>query len=266
MASIDKSTECIITTWGVAAFAGFVAMVMLHLSGYMGPLQAVFMGGLAGTVLGLLLSLTLCRPQTAAADLADDAEKPAMRYAAEAAERKAARVAASMETATAQPAAAPAPTTSTAAPAAVKTAAPATATTAPKTAAKTAAAPKATAKVAKTPAAKATPARKAKAAPKAAAAAPAAQGDAKPATMLSAARSEGKDDLKLISGVGPKLEETLNDLGVYHFDQVAKWQADDIEWVDSRLRFKGRITRDDWMSQARILASGGETEFSKKKK
>jgi len=74
------------------------------------------------------------------------------------------------------------------------------------------------------------------------------------------------DDLKLISGVGPKLEETLNGLGIWHFDQVAKWGKSEIAWVDSRLRFKGRIERDDWMSQAKTLAAGGETEFSRKKK
>ena len=83
---------------------------------------------------------------------------------------------------------------------------------------------------------------------------------------MSAPRAGGQDDLKLIGGVGPKLEETLNELGVYHFDQVAKFTPADIAWVDQRLRFKGRIERDDWMAQARILAAGGETEFSKGKK
>ncbi|MFC6638508.1 hypothetical protein [Sulfitobacter sediminilitoris] len=78
--------------------------------------------------------------------------------------------------------------------------------------------------------------------------------------------AEGADDLKLISGVGPKLEQTLNEMGVYRFEQVAAWRKKEIEWVDSRLRFKGRIERDDWMSQAKILAKGGETEFSKRKK
>jgi predicted flap endonuclease-1-like 5' DNA nuclease len=112
----------------------------------------------------------------------------------------------------------------------------------------------------KAPAKAATPAK----APAKTAAAPTAS--AKPASLLSAARAEGKDDLKLISGVGPKLEQTLNDLGVYHFDQVSKWKKKDIAWVDGNLRFKGRIERDDWMSQAKILAKGGETEFSKKKK
>lgn len=84
--------------------------------------------------------------------------------------------------------------------------------------------------------------------------------------ILTAARAGGADDLKRISGVGPKLEQTLNELGFYHFDQVAKWGASEIAWVDSRLRFKGRILRDNWVAQAKILAEGGETEFSARKK
>ena len=75
----------------------------------------------------------------------------------------------------------------------------------------------------------------------------------KPRTM-NAPRKSGADDLKLISGVGPKLEQTLNDLGFWHFDQIAKWTETEIAWVDSRLKFKGRIERDDWISQATKLA------------
>ncbi|RFP89739.1 NADH-quinone oxidoreductase subunit E [Rhodobacteraceae bacterium 63075] len=89
--------------------------------------------------------------------------------------------------------------------------------------------------------------------------------ETKPGT-LPAPREAGADDLKLISGVGPKLEQTLNELGFWHFDQIAEWGLEEIAWVDNRLRFKGRIERDDWMSQAKTLAEGGETEFSKKKK
>lgn len=89
--------------------------------------------------------------------------------------------------------------------------------------------------------------------------------DGKP-EMLSAPRASGADDLKLISGVGPKLEGTLNSMGVWHFDQVASWRKKEIAWVDERLRFKGRIERDDWISQAKVLAKGGETEFSRRKK
>ena len=86
----------------------------------------------------------------------------------------------------------------------------------------------------------------------------------KPRTM-AAPRKAGADDLKLISGVGPKLEQTLNELGFWHFDQIAKWTETEIAWVDARLKFKGRIERDDWMAQAEVLAAGGETEFSKNK-
>ncbi len=85
----------------------------------------------------------------------------------------------------------------------------------------------------------------------------------KPRTM-KAPRKAGADDLKLISGVGPKLEGVLNDLGFYHFDQIAKWTAAEVAWVDERLKFKGRIERDNWMDQASTLAAGGETAFSKK--
>ena len=71
---------------------------------------------------------------------------------------------------------------------------------------------------------------------------------------LSAPRSTGADDLKKISGVGPKLEGVLNDLGFWHFDQIAAWTEQEVAWVDSRLKFKGRITRDNWIAQAAELA------------
>jgi NADH-quinone oxidoreductase subunit E len=85
----------------------------------------------------------------------------------------------------------------------------------------------------------------------------------KPRTM-KAPRKAGADDLKLISGVGPKLEGVLNELGFYHFDQIAKWTDSEAAWVDTRLKFKGRIERDGWIDQATTLAAGGETAFSKK--
>ncbi|VAW21855.1 NADH-ubiquinone oxidoreductase chain E, partial [hydrothermal vent metagenome] len=72
----------------------------------------------------------------------------------------------------------------------------------------------------------------------------------KPST-LTAPRDGKKDDLKKIKGVGPKLETTLNKLGIYHFDQIAGWTSAEIEWVDDYLSFKGRIERDDWISQAK---------------
>lgn len=78
------------------------------------------------------------------------------------------------------------------------------------------------------------------------------------------ARPKGKaDDLKLISGVGPKLEQTLNKLGFWHYAQIGKWTKKDINIVDDQLSFKGRIERDDWVKQAKVLAKGGEAEYIK---
>jgi predicted flap endonuclease-1-like 5' DNA nuclease len=74
---------------------------------------------------------------------------------------------------------------------------------------------------------------------------------------LAAARAGGADDLKLIKGIGPKLEQMCHGLGYYHFDQIAAWSAEEIAWVDENLEgFKGRVTRDDWVAQARDLAAG----------
>ncbi len=86
----------------------------------------------------------------------------------------------------------------------------------------------------------------------------------KPAT-LDAARDGNGDDLKRIKGVGPKLEQMLKDMGFYQFDQIAGWTEKEVAWVDANLEgFTGRVTRDNWVEQAKTLAAGGETEFSKK--
>ena len=83
---------------------------------------------------------------------------------------------------------------------------------------------------------------------------------------LDAPRGDSPDDLKKIKGVGPKVEATLNSLGIYHFDQIANWTEDNIAWVDEFLSFRGRIKREDWINQAGTLADGFETEFSKRAK
>jgi predicted flap endonuclease-1-like 5' DNA nuclease len=89
-------------------------------------------------------------------------------------------------------------------------------------------------------------------------------GGTKPAT-LSDAREGGPDDLKKIKGVGPKLEAMLHRMGFYHFDQIANWTAAEVAWVDENLEgFKGRVSRDGWVAQAKVLAAGGETEFSQR--
>ena len=63
-----------------------------------------------------------------------------------------------------------------------------------------------------------------------------------------------------ISGVGPALEEKLHGFGVYTFQQIVDWNADNIAAFDSLLSFKGRIERDNWQEQAKTLQSenGGE--------
>lgn len=98
-------------------------------------------------------------------------------------------------------------------------------------------------------------------------AAPAVASDADKPTFLDAARADGPDDLKLIKGVGPKLEKTLHGMGIYHFDQIAAWGPKEQGWVDDNLEgFKGRASRDKWVEQARTLAAGGETAVSNKAK
>ena len=75
--------------------------------------------------------------------------------------------------------------------------------------------------------------------------------------LLRAARGGQADDLKLIWGVGPKLENLLHRLGVFHFDQIASWTDMNLRWVDEHLEgFKGRAVRDKWIDQAKKLATG----------
>ena len=118
------------------------------------------------------------------------------------------------------------------------------------------------------PAAKPKPAVKSqpKSKPKAKAVPKTPAGQKKPKTLKQARRGKA-DDLKLIKGVGPQLEKLCNKLGFYHFDQVAKWTREEVAWVDENLEgFKGRVSRDKWVNQAKVLARGGETEFSRRKK
>lgn len=126
---------------------------------------------------------------------------------------------------------------------------------APKAEAK--AAPKKAAPAAKTEAApKKEAAAKTEAAPKKAAA-PKAKADDKPATDERGrlAKAAGKkDDLKLISGVGPAMEKKLNAAGVFHFWQVAELKKAQIVELDDEAGLGGRIERDEWVKQAKQLA------------
>lgn len=83
-----------------------------------------------------------------------------------------------------------------------------------------------------------------------------AKAESKPA-LLTEPRGGKGDDLKLIWGVGPKLEKMLHDMGVWHFDQIASWTEAELKWVDARLEgFKGRALRDEWVDQSKKLATG----------
>ena len=65
------------------------------------------------------------------------------------------------------------------------------------------------------------------------------------------------DDLRKIKGIGPKLETQLHALGVFHFAQIAAWSPEQLAVVDAQLgAFSGRPERDQWLSQARLLAAG----------
>ena len=111
------------------------------------------------------------------------------------------------------------------------------------------------------PAGKSTPKVKVEAKSTAAKAAPAKAGKApveQQPELLKKPRAGSKaDDLELIWGVGPKLAKMLNDMGIWHFDQVASWGKAELAWVDDRLTgFKGRASRDEWVKQAKKLAKG----------
>lgn len=91
--------------------------------------------------------------------------------------------------------------------------------------------------------------------------------DAAPAAMVQPAPAPpaGASDLALIKGVGPKLQAQLADLGVTSFAQIAAWDEAEIDRIDAQLgRFAGRIRRDSWVEQAKLLAAGDSAGFAAK--
>ena len=92
---------------------------------------------------------------------------------------------------------------------------------------------------------------------------------AKPAgpERLKAPRKGKADDLKEIEGVGPAMEKLVNSLGFFHFDQIASWSDADVELVDAEMKtFKGRIARDKWVAQAKIIVTEGLEAFRERAK
>lgn len=302
MAHSGKSKTCTLVCWVIAVVVGLIVLKLT--AGGMTYVLPLFFGLIAALIVGVLLSRMMCKSASAGADTSEKSPTQAMaerealeksraeRAAAAEAEKQAAaaKAAAAAEEA-ALKAAEEAAAVQAAEEAAAKAAEAEAATSAAagdverdddKAAlAEEEAAPAVVIKSAQLPGQDDLAARKgawkyegeaaddagepkaekAEAAPEAADVA----GEAAQPVGLAAARDGGADDLKQIKGVGPKMEQLLNSLGFFHFDQIAGWGAADVAWMDDNLKgFKGRVTRDSWVDQSKTLAGGGETEFSKR--
>ena len=223
--------------WVIAAAAGLVAGAVTYVVGDFTLTKATFVGVIVMLAVGLFMGMP-----SSAAPLGSKAVKPAAKAEAAAAPKPATVAAAAPAMAEAAPAAA----SFMSAP--VADAAPAKPVRAAKP--KTAPAAKAAAKPAVKAAAKPAPAK-----------APRVKKPDGP-ERLSAPRRGKADDLKEIEGIGPALEKLCNELGFYHFDQIAKWSAADVDWVDANMKtFKGRIVRDKWIAQSKIIITEGLEAF-----
>ncbi|MBZ9737555.1 MULTISPECIES: ATP-binding cassette domain-containing protein [unclassified Mesorhizobium] len=116
--------------------------------------------------------------------------------------------------------------------------------------------------VAPTPA-PAKPAAKKAAPRKMAAKAPAAKAEGV-SNRLPAPRGGKADNLTRIKGIGTVNEKKLNEHGIFHFDQIGAWKKADVEAVEAYLAFDGRISREEWVKQAKLLDRGKDTEFSRR--
>jgi len=83
-------------------------------------------------------------------------------------------------------------------------------------------------------------------------------------SMMSKAPSGGGDNLTLIDGVGNALEKKLFALGIYQFDQIAKWTKANETWIGNELGFPGRPERENWVAESKVLAKGGMTDHAKR--
>jgi len=74
-----------------------------------------------------------------------------------------------------------------------------------------------------------------------------------PTTLLSEARENGKDNLQHIKGINSVMEKVLNEIGIYHYDQIADLSAKEENWLDKSIGFIGRVEREEWIEQAKNL-------------
>lgn len=85
------------------------------------------------------------------------------------------------------------------------------------------------------------------------------------AAPVPAARAEEGDDLRRIKGLGPKMQTLLHSLGITRYEQIASWTDADLDELDGKLgSFAGRPRRDNWVEQARLLASGDSAAYEAK--
>lgn len=82
--------------------------------------------------------------------------------------------------------------------------------------------------------------------------------------ILSSPKPIGKDNLKKIKGINSKIENDLNTLGIYHFEQISNWSAKNCDWIEEFLHFPGVAKSNQWVDQAKILTSGKDTIYSQK--
>jgi predicted flap endonuclease-1-like 5' DNA nuclease len=265
--------------WGIGAAAGLVAFGVLVIVGKFDLFPAAFLGAGVAALVGLILGMPWgaevsvpARPhavapgaepvetataQPIAAPFAAPAAAPVAEPVVEAmteplpppvVEQEAAPVAEPVETATAQPIAA-AFVASTAAPVAEPVVEAMTEPLAPPVVEQ-----------------KAAPVAEPLAVAAPIAAMPVHEASAGP-VRLSGPRGGAGDDLKEIEGIGPALEKLVNSLGFYHFDQIANWSEADVAVVDAEMKtFKGRITRDRWVAQAKLIVAEGLEAFRERAK
>lgn len=80
--------------------------------------------------------------------------------------------------------------------------------------------------------------------------------------ILTTPKPTGKDNLTKIKGINTKIEMDLNNLGIYHFEQISKWSNKNAEWIEEFLLLPGIARSYQWIEQAKILNSGKETDYS----